>query len=237
MFRRSRWQRLVFGVFLAGTAAGRAQASVALLMEEPYGEFGAFNPTGHAAVYLNHVCAETPTQLRMCRPGELGVVNQPLSQGKWLRLATSALIPYLYAVDSANQVPATVDKDQVATLRDAYRRAHLMDIAPGIRRMVRRPAASGRSWWVLPMTARSMVSRSTAPLMRMSGLSRWQNDKRNVGHFNIFSFRNCADFSRGAEYLLSARGAPERSRGPGSDDAEAGDEVAGEIWQKASGAG
>src|ERR1700729_3761025 len=51
-----------------------AHASVALLMEEPYGEFGAFNPTGHAAVYLNHVCADTPTQLRMCRPGELGVV-------------------------------------------------------------------------------------------------------------------------------------------------------------------
>ena len=33
----------------------RARADAALLMEEPYGEFGAFNPTGHAAIYLNHI--------------------------------------------------------------------------------------------------------------------------------------------------------------------------------------
>ena len=38
-----------------------SNASVALLMEEPYGHFGAWNPTGHAAVYLDRVCAETPT--------------------------------------------------------------------------------------------------------------------------------------------------------------------------------
>src|ERR1700733_1856097 len=51
-----------------------ARASVALLMEEPYGEFGPFNPTGHAAVYLNHICAQSPTELRPCRPGEFGAV-------------------------------------------------------------------------------------------------------------------------------------------------------------------
>jgi hypothetical protein len=54
--------------------AVRARADAALLMEEPYGEFGAMNPTGHAAIYLNHVCAETPTRLRACRPGEPGAV-------------------------------------------------------------------------------------------------------------------------------------------------------------------
>ncbi len=43
------------GCFLA---AGTAHAAVALLMEEPYGAFGAMNPTGHAAIYLNHVCAD-----------------------------------------------------------------------------------------------------------------------------------------------------------------------------------
>jgi len=35
-------------------------------MEEPFGNFGDMNPTGHAAIYLNRVCAETPTQLRRC---------------------------------------------------------------------------------------------------------------------------------------------------------------------------
>jgi hypothetical protein len=46
-----------------------ARADAALLMEEPYGEFGAFNPTGHAAIYLNHICAESPTMLRPCGAG------------------------------------------------------------------------------------------------------------------------------------------------------------------------
>jgi len=42
-----------------------ARADAALLMEEPYGLFGGINPTGHAAIYLNNVCAETPTRLRV----------------------------------------------------------------------------------------------------------------------------------------------------------------------------
>jgi hypothetical protein len=54
--------------------ATRAQADAALLMEEPYGEFGRYNPTGHSAIYLNHVCAESPVKLRACRTGEHGVV-------------------------------------------------------------------------------------------------------------------------------------------------------------------
>src|SRR5258708_28003903 len=65
----------------------RARADAALLMEEPYAEFGAFNPTGHAAIYLNHICAESPTRLRPCRAGEPGGSHQPLSQDRWLRLA------------------------------------------------------------------------------------------------------------------------------------------------------
>jgi hypothetical protein len=45
-------------------AAVPAHAAVALLMEEPFGEFGTMNPTGHAALYLDHVCAASPTRLR-----------------------------------------------------------------------------------------------------------------------------------------------------------------------------
>src|SRR6201995_258178 len=59
---------------LAGVAGVSARASVSLLLEQPYGGLGMFNPTGHAAVYLDHVCAASPLELRPCRPGELGVV-------------------------------------------------------------------------------------------------------------------------------------------------------------------
>jgi hypothetical protein len=38
----------MFAVSLVGAAP--CFDSVALLMEEPYGEFGSFNPTGHVAV-------------------------------------------------------------------------------------------------------------------------------------------------------------------------------------------
>src|ERR1700753_1833544 len=70
-------KRLTFTIFilvLLAISGPRAHADAALLMEEPYAQFGAFNPTGHAAIYLNHICAETPTRLRPCRPGEPGAV-------------------------------------------------------------------------------------------------------------------------------------------------------------------
>jgi hypothetical protein len=44
----------------------RIHAQAALLMEEPYGFFGALNPTGHNAIYFERVCAETPIRLRRC---------------------------------------------------------------------------------------------------------------------------------------------------------------------------
>jgi hypothetical protein len=66
---------IVFVVVLfALGGALRASGQAALLMEEPFGKFGRFNPTGHAAIYLPRVCTVTPVMLRRCDPGELGVV-------------------------------------------------------------------------------------------------------------------------------------------------------------------
>src|ERR1700679_3258059 len=122
-------------LFLCLLAAGaaHAHASVALLMEEPYGAFGAVNPTGHAAVYFNHICAESHISLRPCHDGEYGVVisrYHKIDGYDWLAIP---LVAYLYAVDSPNDVPKTVDKEQVAALRDAYRKQHLLDLAPNNR--------------------------------------------------------------------------------------------------------
>ena len=115
-------------------------------MEEPYGEFGAFNPTGHAAVYLNHVCAETPTQLRLCRSGELGVVISRYHKIDGYDWIAMPLIPYLYAVNDVDAVPMSVDKATVARLRMISR-----EPSDGVwLRMIRkggRQRASGCSWW------------------------------------------------------------------------------------------
>lgn len=107
-----------------------AEASVALLMEEPYGAFGAFNPTGHAAMYLNRVCAESPTELRMCHDGEYGVVISRYHKIDGYDWIAVPLIPYLYAVNSMDQIPTTIDKAGVAEVRDAYRRTYLEQLAP-----------------------------------------------------------------------------------------------------------
>ncbi len=95
-------------------------ASIALLVEEPYGSYGAYNPTGHAAIYLDHVCAETPTRLRPCRPGELGVVVSRylhVHGNDWFAMP---LIPYLYAVDDLADVPSSPDAVMVKKVRTAY---------------------------------------------------------------------------------------------------------------------
>jgi hypothetical protein len=176
------------------SAAPGAQASVALLMEESYGDFGAFSPTGHAAVYLNHICAESPTQLRMCRPGEAGVVISRYHKIDGYDWIAVPLVPYLYAVDDAAQVPTSVDKAQVTALRDAYRRAHLEALAPD--------DGKGRApkgeWTQLVGSSYDRTIHGFQVVSTAEQDARFIaifNDKRNVGHFNLL-FHNCSDFSR-----------------------------------------
>ena len=134
-FERMRKLRVVLTVLaiLVPAAGGlRARADAALLMEEPYGDFGAFNPTGHAAIYLNHICAESPTRLRPCHPGEPGAVisrYHKIDGYDWLAIP---LVPYLYAVERVEDVPATADAELEASLRDRYRRNHLLAFAPDV---------------------------------------------------------------------------------------------------------
>ncbi len=123
-----------------------ARADAALLMEEPYGDFGAFNPTGHAAIYLNHVCAETPTRLRAGRPGEPGAVisrYHRIDGYNWLAIP---LVPYLYAVERVEDVPAEADAGLEAHLRDEYRRNHLEEYAPDVADGKRAGEAPGGEW-------------------------------------------------------------------------------------------
>jgi len=179
---------------LAAMGGVRAHASVSLLMEEPYGEFGAFNPTGHAAVYLNHVCAASPTELRMCGNGEYGVVISRYHKMGGYDWIAVPLIPYLYAVNSMDEIPATVDKATVARLRDAYRREHLEELAPDT---TKGDAPKGE-WTQLvgasyDRTIHGFEIESTPE--QDERFIAYVNDKGNVGHFNLF-FHNCADFSR-----------------------------------------
>lgn len=182
-------------VFCLLAAAGPyAHASVAFLLEEPYGEFGAMNPTGHGAVYFNHICADSPTLLRPCHNGEYGVVisrYHKIDGYDWLAVP---LVGYLYAVDSPSEIPTTVDKEQVAVLRNKYRREHLLALAPDGPN--NEPPKGEWTELVGASYDRTIhvfqVDSTPAQDQRFIAIF---NQKRNVGHFNIL-FHNCADFSR-----------------------------------------
>jgi hypothetical protein len=108
----------VAALILAAPAALDAQAT--LLLEEPYSYDGTFAGTGHSAVYLSRVCAETPTVLRRCKPGENGVVisrYHGVAGHDWIAVP---LIPYLYAVSKPEEIPLFADTTLVSFLRSTY---------------------------------------------------------------------------------------------------------------------
>jgi hypothetical protein len=104
------------------------------------------------------------------------------------------LVPYLYAVDSPDEIPLRVSPATVALLRDQYRRERLLNVAPDGRN-----GAIPRGEWIQLIGA-SYDRRiygfelKTTP-EQDDRLIDWLNDRRNAGHFNLF-FHNCADFSR-----------------------------------------
>ena len=184
---------LFAALFLAAATTQQAHASAALLIEEPYGFFGSINPTGHAAIYLNRVCAETPIVLRRCQPGEPGVVlsrYSNIAEYDWVAIPP---LPYLYAVESPEDVPAFANPEIVSSLQRPYAETHLQDLIsiPDV--------ANSKS--ALPQLL------GVAYIRKIYGFeiqtTEEQDDRLiaeynagpNKSHFNLFT-NNCADFSR-----------------------------------------
>jgi hypothetical protein len=71
-----------------------------------------------------------PTQLRRCEPGEQGAVISRyygMHGYDWIAIP---ILPYLYAVNDAEDIPGLADARTVAHLRDQYRRRCLEAMAP-----------------------------------------------------------------------------------------------------------
>jgi hypothetical protein len=179
-------------------ACSSARADATLLLEEPFGDFGAMNPTGHAAIWLNRVCADTPTHLRPCREGEIGVVLSRYHRVDGYDWLAMPLLAYLYAVDDPSQIPDTATPRLELKLRDSYRREHLEDLVPDDPRH-----EIPRGEWIQLLGA-SYDRRiwgfevATSPEQDEALIRRF-NARRNIAHFNLF-FNNCANF---AEKILN----------------------------------
>jgi hypothetical protein len=180
---------------LAAFGCARSHAQAALLMEEPYGFFGAMNPTGHNAVYFDRICAETPVTLRRCLPGEVGAViarYQGIDGYDWVAIP---LIPYLYSVETADDVPAHVNRELVDRLRNRYREAHLEDLGEDLP-----PGNFIRGGWKqlvgVAYERRIYALRFDTTEAQDDALIERLNNSANHTQFNLL-FSNCADFARG----------------------------------------
>ena len=179
---------------IAALGAMRGQAQAALLVEEPYGFFGALSPTGHNAVYFARICAETPTRLRRCEPDEVGSVvarYEGISGYDWVAIP---LIPYLYSVEDATQIPEHVDRATVDRLRDRYHEAHLMALGETLR-----PGSLLHGGWTelvgVAYERRTYAFHFDTTETEDDALIAHMNAGPNRSHFN-FLYNNCSDFAR-----------------------------------------
>ena len=112
--------------------ATSAHARIGLVVGEPFGSFGTMLPVGHASIYLDNLCADTPTHLRPCQPGEPGVVISRYHDLKsthtdWIAIPA---FTFFYGVDDPNNVPTFITPSSESELRETYRQDHLLDVAP-----------------------------------------------------------------------------------------------------------
>jgi hypothetical protein len=179
---------------LVSISASLARGSATLLLEEPYGKLGFFTATGHAAVYLSGVCAETPLVLRPCAPGELGAVISRYDGVGGYDWVAIPLIPYLYAVEAPDDIPLFADPKMVLFLRDQYRRRHLEAVAPDLTT----GETPGGNWYELVGSAYDRAAYGfeieTTSAQDEAFIRRY-NSAPNRSHFHL-TYRNCADFAK-----------------------------------------
>jgi hypothetical protein len=188
-------RRAAVSIVLLVLASGSiARASATLLLEEPYGKLGFFTATGHAAVYLSGVCADSPLVLRPCAPGETGVVISRYAGVNGYDWLAIPLIPYLYAVERPEDVPLFADAKMTAFLRDRYRREYLEDIVPD----AKNGQTPGGNWYELVGSSYDRAiygfEIETSP-EQDAALIRKLNSSPNKSHFRTVS-NNCADFAK-----------------------------------------
>ncbi len=182
---------VVFALWFLPGSLCRAQA--ALLLEGADGVSAFLQPTGHVAVYFARICADSPTRLRRCAPGELGAVisrYEGIAGYDWLAMP---LLPYLYSVDDPSAVTSRVDPATVHRLRRQYHDEHLLTL-PGA---VPEGGRVERGWNQLVGAAyerRIYAFRFATTEAQDNAFIARMNDGANRSHFNIM-FNNCANFA------------------------------------------
>ena len=192
---------LMAAVFLAEACA---HASLTVLVGEPFGNFGTMMPLGHTAIYLDHVCADGPLKVRLCRQGEpQGVVlarYHAIGQYDWL---ATPVMDFLYATETPEEIPAYATPETVWSLREQYRERFLREIVPdGMQGMPDRDGSAKHArdleeWWETAGMAyhrKLWAYQVTTTAEQDAHLVAVMNAHANRHRYHL-SGANCADFA------------------------------------------
>jgi len=173
------------------------RGDVSLIVLEAVGVAGEYTGSGHTAIYLSNICAETPVKLRPCREGENGVVisSYPsFGNGKSYEWIAVPLNPFLYGVEDEADSPLYANGEIRNFIRENYRRGYLRELVPDSS-----DGTMPKGDWKIMLTAafnRDVYSLTvqTTPEEDAKFLEKF-NSRPNKGNFNTLT-NNCADFAR-----------------------------------------
>ena len=173
-------------LFLPGI---KAYADATLLIEAPINFLGHVSSTGHAALLVDDLCSDDHIHMRWCRAGEDGAVisrYKGIDGYDWLAMPPG---PYMFAVVSTDEVPATASIAEVEGLRAEYRTNHPGSFEQDFQ----------KDSWIQLLGAsyrrRIICIQLYTTAVQDERLMQWLNRRPNKTHFNFF-FSNCADFAR-----------------------------------------
>jgi len=188
---------ILASLFLA-LAIPPASADVGVVLNESLDEsMDRITGTGHMAVYFSRICADTPTKLRLCGPGEFGsVMSTYINIGEDQSFEWN-IIPvniYLYGVEDPRNRPIFGSFKIKHALEERYRENYLSGYCDT-------PACqtSGKAEW-REMVAATLIRGVYMFVVDTSVEQDRQliaefNNSPNENHFNGAT-NNCADFVR-----------------------------------------
>jgi len=176
-------------LFILLSTGVRVHADVTLFIEAPINFLGHVSSTGHAALLIDSLCSDDHIHIRWCNQRENGTVvsrYKGIDGYDWVAMPPG---PYLFAVDSSDEIPETTGIAEVNLLRAEYRTNH-----PGS--FEHDPPDNG---WIQLLGAsyrrRIICIHLRTTTAQDERLMQWLNRRPNQTHFNFF-FSNCADFAR-----------------------------------------
>ncbi len=198
------WSRNSFGwavcamAALAFGMAAPARADVGLVLNSSLDTGSSWvTGAGHAAVYLSRICAASPTELRMCGPGENGSVLSNYANFQETKPYEWNVIPveiFLYGVEHPEYRSLFGTLELRAALQSKYRQEHLADICSSVA-CVDDPDANWRDMVGATFVRTVYIFKVRTTVQQDEAFVRYMNTRANVNHYSGFHY-NCADFAK-----------------------------------------